>query len=168
MTRRCFGVQCDNVGGTGGALPGARDNDVSAWPSTTDRGEPAAVWLEKFGCHLLAAESLSSDLSASLPENAPYGRERALRRTAIRALKRAEIVISRRWLADRYGIAVGDMVVRRYDSRDYSCYTAIFPLRSSAFMRRPLTRRQDTSDSARHSARGQPGGARLWKGVLLT
>lgn len=40
-----------------GVLPGGET--MFQLPSTTDSGEPVAVWQEKFGCHLLAVENLS-------------------------------------------------------------------------------------------------------------
>lgn len=103
-----------------GVLPGGET--MFRLPSTTDRGEPVAVWLEKFGCHLLAVENLSLTYPF-------FSGECTIREgTGLTADgysgERAEIVIPW-WLADRYGIAVGDMVVRRYDSRDYSCYIYI-------------------------------------------
>lgn len=98
-----------------GVLPGGET--MFQLPSTTDRGEPVAVWQEKFGCHLLAVENLSLTYPF-------FSGECTIREgTGLTADgysgERAEIVIPW-WLADRYGIAVGDMVVRRYYSHDYS------------------------------------------------
>lgn len=100
-----------------GTIPGG--DTMLHLPSTTDRGEPVAVFQEKFGCNLLAVENLSLTYpffsgecsireGTGLTEDGYSG-------------ERAELVIPW-WLAEKYGISVGDMLVRRYESRDYDCY----------------------------------------------
>lgn len=101
-----------------GVIPGGET--MFHMPSSTDRGEPVAVWQEKFGCNLLAVENLS--LVYPFFSGECTIREGTGLTSDGYSGERAEIVIPW-WLADEYHIEVGDILVRRYYSKDYSCYT---------------------------------------------
>ena len=100
-----------------GVIPGGES--MLKMPSTENKGEPVSVWMEQFGCDLLAVENLSLVY--------PFfsGECKITDGTGLTADgysgETAETVIPW-WLAEKYDIAVGDKIVRRYYSKTYMNY----------------------------------------------